>query len=122
MTTSPAARSSVALAGTGTPLTRFRPGAPSPPPCAPRGEFARRSVSSDSRQGSSTSQLADDAVASGVLAAPTGPETQRVALHAQRVLELERLTGVESVLDIATCTPLGPSASGHAPWPPPMVS
>jgi hypothetical protein len=31
-------------------------------------------------------------------------------------------TGVISVFDIATCTPLGPSASAHAPWPPPIVS
>ena len=31
-------------------------------------------------------------------------------------------TGVISVFDIATCTPDGPSASAHAPWPPPIVS
>ena len=31
-------------------------------------------------------------------------------------------TGVMSVFDIATWTPDGPSASGHAPWPPPIVS
>ena len=31
-------------------------------------------------------------------------------------------TGVFKVLDMATWTALGPSASGHAPWPPPSVS
>ena len=27
-----------------------------------------------------------------------------------------------AAIDIATCTPLGPSAPSHAPWPPPSVS
>ena len=31
-------------------------------------------------------------------------------------------TGVFSVFDIATWIALGPSASGQAPWPPPIVS
>jgi len=31
-------------------------------------------------------------------------------------------TGVFSVFDIATWIALGPSASEHAPWPPPKVS
>ena len=45
-----------------------------------------------------------------------------MALDAKRQGQLERLHGVERVFDIATCTPEGPGASGHAPCPPPIVS
>ena len=53
-TTSPASRSSVALAGTSRPLTRLRPGRPGSPPAAPVGARSRRSLRSERRHASST--------------------------------------------------------------------
>ena len=68
-------------------------------------------------------QLADDAVA----AAPCARRRRsRAAARSARrgadTASSSASTGVESVFDIATWTPDGPSASGHAPWPPPIVS
>src|SRR6266508_2893444 len=52
--TSPAARSRLILAGSGSPFRRLRPGAPSPPPRSPCGACARRSLMIDRRQSSRT--------------------------------------------------------------------
>ena len=89
---------------------------------APDGAIRRRWVRSERRHGSSTRSSRTTPSPPRCSAASARSETKRVPLDAQWVGELERLRRVESVFDIVTCTPDGPSASGQAPWPPPIVS
>jgi len=53
VTDSPAASARVTLAGAGSPPIRFLPGEPGPPPRVPLGPRARRSLTIETRQGSS---------------------------------------------------------------------
>src|SRR5919199_6068096 len=111
-----------ALGATSSPSTRLRPHAPSPPPSAPGGGWRRRSVSSEYVMSSSASS--SRTTPSPPRCSPSPPEPRRSAYSVTRSgnSSSSASTGVFSVLLIATCTPLGPSASGHAPWPPPSVS
>ena len=56
--------------------------------------------------------------------APAPPQPRRTASSRTRSGNSvsSASTGVLSVFDIATWIALGPSASGQAPWPPPIVS
>ena len=56
--------------------------------------------------------------------APSPPEPRRTASSRTRTgySFSSASTGVLRVFDIATWIALGPSASGQAPWPPPIVS
>src|SRR5207248_179594 len=55
---------------------------------------------------------------------PAPPEPGRNSQRSTRMGYSSSIAsvGVASAFDIATWTPLGPSASGQAPWPPPTVS
>ena len=68
-------------------------------------------------------QLAHDAVAAAMRARrrPSRPRSSQRSTRSGYSSSIAS-TGVANVFDIATWTPLGPSASGHAPWPPPTVS
>ena len=77
--------------GARSPFSRLRPGAPSAPPRTPCGACARRSVISDSRQGSSTRSSRTTPSPPRCSPRAAGAEPQPVALDAQRVLQLERL-------------------------------
>src|SRR5829696_1636780 len=120
--TSPACTSSVTFAGSSTPFKRLRPGVPSPPPAAPRGGRARRSLRMDRRHSSST--RSSRTTPSPPRCSPSPPEPSRRPHRSTRIGYCcsSPSTGVASVFDIVTWTPLGPSAPGHAPWPPPIVS
>ena len=115
-------QSRVTFAGSSSPFRRLRPGAPSraaggaarpvPPALREEGEPAVLEHA----------QLADDAVAAAVPPGAARAEPQRQRSTRSGYASSSASTGVMSVFDIATWTPDGPSASGHAPWPPPIVS
>ena len=112
----------VLLAGERTPVEQVAPARARPAAVG----SARRAAAAlgDQREGhlGERFELAHDAVAAAVRPAP--PEPRRSAYSTTRSgnSRSSASIGVFSVLLIATCTPLGPSASAHAPWPPPSVS
>ena len=112
---SPGARSTVAFAGSARPFRRLRPGSPGPPPSAPAGAVARRSERIDARQASSASS--SRTTPSPPRCRPLPPEPSRSSCRRTRsgYASSSASTGVVSVFDIVTWTPLGPSPSGHAP-------
>ncbi len=103
--TSPAARCTVHLSGSGAARdssppgsSQFSPTAPGSPPASPDGGVTRRSVISDTVGGREHLELAPDAVAAGVRTGAAAAPPQAVAPHAQRERALERLDrGVERV-------------------------
>ena len=87
-----------------------------------RGAWRRRSVISVKVIGSSAS--ISRTIPSPPRWGPSPPLPRRMASSVTRTgYSLSSAsTGVLSVFDMATWIALGPSASGQAPWPPPMVS
>src|ERR1044072_2623742 len=119
---SPARSLPAALLGSGSPLRRLRPVAPSPPPLRPRGGWRRRSVISVYRIGASASTSRTVPSPPWWRPTPSLPRRSESSRTRNGNSASNASTGVLSVFDIATWIALGPSASGQAPWPPPSVS
>ena len=105
-----------AFGGSSSPFSTFLPGAPGSPPSAPGGACLRRSViqreahprRAPRARGRRRRRRGGE---------PSPPEPRRSEYSTARSgnSSSSASTGVLRVFDIATCTPLGPSASGHAP-------
>ena len=104
-------------------ISRLRPGAPAPPPAAPRrsdpaalGRAARTPSARAPRSRARPRRRPRGARRRRSRGAASTRSTRSGNSSSSASI------GVLSVLLIATCTAEGPSASGQAPWPPPIVS
>src|SRR5206468_4845098 len=120
--TSPGCSPTAVLAASGAPFSRLRPGAPSPPPAAPRGPWRRRSLRRLASAGANASISRMTPVPPA--AAPLPPLPPRTAYVRTRSgnSSSSTSTGVLRVFDMPTCTADGPGPAGPPPCPPPSVS
>ena len=103
-------------------VMRLRPGRPGPRRAAPGGGTRRRSVSSANVIGSSASISRTTPSPPQWRPAPPDPRLTPYSWTRKGNSTSSASIGVLSVLLIATWTADGPSASGQAPCPPPIVS